>query len=427
MNSNLKTQVISFGCRLNIYESEIIKSHLNNLDDKDLVVFNTCAVTAEAERKAYKAIKTFKKRNPNKKIIVTGCAAQLTPDKFLNMPEVEKVIGNGKKLDLSSYENNNDKLIIDDVMRLEELSLHMIDSFEGKTRAFLQVQNGCDHRCTFCTIPFARGNSRSVAIGEIVRQVKHLVENGYKEIVLTGIDISDYGKNLPGEPKLGEMMKRLLKLVPELPRLRLSSIDVAEVDNDILDLIANEERFMPYMHISLQAGDDLILKRMKRRHSRQDIINFCNKIKELRPGIGIGADIIAGFPTENEEMFTNTLNIIKEAEIPYLHIFPYSKRQGTPAAKMPQVQEEIIKFRANKLIEEGKIVLKSFLAKMEGTKQKILIENEKNGNFYVARAENFAKILIDIDQMKKAMLKPGIIYEAFISDSADEFLHINLL
>lgn len=350
-------EVVTFGCRLNAYESEVIRENALKASLGETIVFNTCAVTAEAERQARQAIRRARRENPNAKIIVTGCSAQIHPQDYGQMPEVDMVIGNEEKLKPESFlisAQPSEKILVNDIMSVKETAAHLITNFEGKTRAFVQVQNGCDHRCTFCIIPYGRGNSRSVPVGEIVNHVRALVEHGYKEVVITGVDISDYGKDLPGQPTLGQMMRRLLALVPELPRLRLSSIDVAEVDEDIYRLMRDEPRLMPHMHISLQAGDDMILKRMKRRHSRQDALDFCAKIRAIRPDVAFGADIITGFPTETEEMFANTLRLVEEAELTYLHVFPYSARKGTPAARMPQVQKDMRKERAARLRELGK-------------------------------------------------------------------------
>lgn len=348
-------EVVTFGCRLNAYESEVIRENALKATLGDAIVFNTCAVTAEAERQARQAIRRARRENPNAKIIVTGCSAQIHPQDYGQMPEVDMVIGNEEKLKPESFMSNvSEKILVNDIMSVKETAAHLITNFEGKTRAFVQVQNGCDHRCTFCIIPYGRGNSRSVPVGEIVNHVRALVEHGYKEVVITGVDISDYGKDLPGQPTLGQMMRRLLALVPELPRLRLSSIDVAEVDVDIYRLMAEEPRLMPHMHISLQAGDDMILKRMKRRHLRQDALDFCAKIRSVRTDVAFGADIITGFPTETEDMFANTLRLVEEAELTYLHVFPYSARKGTPAARMPQVQKDVRKERAGRLRTLGK-------------------------------------------------------------------------
>lgn len=389
-------EVINFGCRLNAYESEVIKDFLTESTDNDLIVVNTCAVTNEAERQARQAVRKINRENPNKKIIVTGCAAQINPKQFSNMPGVIKILGNQEKMESHSYSNdfihNEEKIIVNDIMSIKETASHLVSSFEGKIRAFVQVQNGCNHRCTFCSIPYARGNSRSVPVGEIANQIKLLVKNGYKEIVLTGVDISDYGLDLPGQPTLAQLIKRLLALIPDLYMLRISSIDVAEINEELFHLLAYEHRIAPHIHISLQSGDNMILKRMKRRHNREQVINFCNKLRSLRPGIAFGADIIVGFPTETEEMFNNTLNLVKEADLQYLHVFPYSEREGTPASRMPQIAKNIRKQRALILREAGKTNLKNYLLKQIGKIQQVIIEKEK-----FARATNFSAILLAKD------------------------------
>lgn len=384
-------QINTFGCRLNIYESEAIKEQLKGYNfSEDVIVFNTCAVTIEAEKQAVQAIRKAKREFPNKKIIVTGCAAQLNPEKFSQMSEVDKILGNHEKFEKENYNlnSNSEKIIVNDIMAIKETAGHIVSSFEGMVRSFVQIQNGCNHRCTFCTIPFARGNSRSVPISIIVDQIKKLVNNGYKEVVLTGVDITDFGLDLPGQPKLGEMVQRLLKLVPELPFLRLSSLDVAEIDPVLFELMAYEPRIMPYAHISLQAGDNMILKRMKRRHNREQILEFCNNLRKLRPDTVFGADIIAGFPTETEEMFQNTYNLISEAGLQLLHVFPYSARENTPAARMPQVEKKIRKDRAALLRQEGdKELEKFFIHNAIGKKYKVLVEKDN-----LARSENFLQV-----------------------------------
>ncbi len=382
----MKRQVVTFGCRLNNFESQVIKAQLDSVADDNVIVFNTCAVTKEAERQARQAIRKARRENPEAKIIVTGCAAQINAEFYNSMPEVDQILGNEEKLEVKNY-TSKEKLIVNDIMAVKETALHMVDSFEGNTRAFVQVQNGCNHRCTFCIIPYGRGNSRSLSVGQIVTHVQKLVDDGYKEVVFTGVDITDYGKDLPGTPTLGEMIKRVLTLVKDLPRLRLSSIDVAEIDETLFELIANEPRFMPHLHISLQSGDDMILKRMKRRHSRQNVIDFCNKVRKVRPDVAFGADIIAGFPTETDEMFLNSLNLVKEANLQYLHVFPYSAHDKTPSAKMPQVAKNIRKERAEKLRKAGHENLNLFLDNGIGTKQKAIIEQP-----LFARSENFVGI-----------------------------------
>jgi threonylcarbamoyladenosine tRNA methylthiotransferase MtaB len=384
-------EIVTFGCRLNSYESEAIKEKLNGSNEK-IIIFNTCAVTEEAERQALQAIRKASKTKPDYKIIVTGCAAQINPEKFSSLKEVFRVIGNEEKFDKSSYStNSSEKILVNDIMSIKETASHLVTNFEGKSRAFVQVQNGCNHRCTFCTIPFGRGNSRSVPMGEIVKQVKILVENGYNEIVLTGVDITDYGLDLPGKPSFGQMIKRLLNNVPSLPRIRLSSVDVAEIDDELKELIVSEPRLMPHFHISLQAGDNMILKRMKRRHSREDVIEFCDFVRKYHPNASFGADIIAGFPTETEEMFNNTKNLISEAGLHFLHVFPYSERAGTPAARMPQVEKQIRKNRAKILREEGQKQLEQLQKEQIDKTCFALIESEntvKTENFLAVRINN---------------------------------------
>lgn len=387
----MSVEILTFGCRLNSYESELIKKSAIEANVENTIIFNSCAVTSEAERQLKQAIRKAKRNHPDKKIIVTGCAVQVDAQKYLNMPEVDSVLGNEEKTKSDSYAKlATQNAIVNDIMAVKETALQLIDGFEHKARAFLQVQNGCNHRCTFCMIPYGRGNSRSVPIGEIVNQSKHLVNNGYNEIVLTGVDITDYGLDLPGSPSLGQMVRRLLNLVPNLPRLRLSSIDVAEIDDELFDLIVSEPRFMPHLHLSLQSGDDMILKRMKRRHTRAQILEFCSKVRSLRPDVAFGADIIAGFPTETEEMFLNTLNIVREANLVYLHVFPYSQRKDTPAARMPQVEKKIRKERAKILRELGEENLAIHLANQVGKVQSVIVENE---NF--ARAEDFSLVKLN--------------------------------
>lgn len=407
-------EVITFGCRLNTYESEIIKKNLATSGEDNVAVFNTCAVTKEAEKQAKQAIRKLKRQDPTKKIIVTGCAAQNNPAIFASMPEVDKIIGNEEKLSSNYYKFGEERILVNDIMSVKETANHLVESFEGKARAFIQVQNGCNHRCTFCMIPYGRGNSRSVPIGVITNQVKLLVEQGYQEVVLTGVDVTAYGPDLPGAPTFAQMIRRLLGLVPDLKRLRLSSIDVAEIDDDLFDLMANHERLMPHFHISLQAGDDLILKRMKRRHNRQQIIDFCNKLRNKRPEVAFGADIIAGFPTETDEMFENTRKLIAEADLQYLHVFPYSEREGTPAVRMPQVDKKIRKERAAILREEGAKQLSRFFAKNVGRETEILIENnnightdnfipvEINGNFESGMLIKARLALLNAEKMQAA-------------------------
>ncbi len=347
-------KVITFGCRLNTYESEVMKDHARKAGLDNAIIINTCAVTSEAERQARQTIRRARRENPDAKIIVTGCAAQVHPESFSSMPEVNQVIGNDLKLKAETWNPLlTERVRVNDIMEVKETASHMIAGFDHHARAFVQVQNGCDHRCTFCIIPYGRGNSRSVAMGEIVDQVRKLVESGYQEIVLTGVDITSYGPDLPGQPTLGQMVRRLLALVPDIKRLRLSSLDPVEIDEDLWRLIGEEPRMMPHLHLSMQAGDDMVLKRMKRRHLRQDLFDVCKRARQLRPDMVFGADIIAGFPTETDEMFENTLNAVKECDVTFLHVFPYSPRKGTPAARMPQVDGVVRKKRAKILRDLG--------------------------------------------------------------------------
>ncbi|MFP4004563.1 MAG: tRNA (N(6)-L-threonylcarbamoyladenosine(37)-C(2))-methylthiotransferase MtaB, partial [Alphaproteobacteria bacterium] len=345
------TDIITFGCRLNTYESEVMRAHAGEAGLEDAVIVNTCAVTAEAVRQARQAIRRARRNRPGARIIVTGCAAQIDPGRFARMPEVDSVLGNEEKLHARTFEEIgrtgvNEKVRVNDIMSVRETAGHLVPGFEGRTRAFVQVQNGCDHRCTFCVIPYGRGNARSVPAGAVVEQVRALVANGYREVVLTGVDITSYGTDLPGRPRLGSLVARILKLAPELERLRLSSIDSVEADETLVDLVANEKRLMPHLHLSLQSGDNMILKRMKRRHAREDAILLCERLHRARPDIVFGADLIAGFPTETEEMFRNTLRLVDECGLTWLHVFPFSPRPGTPAARMPQLDGATIRARA---------------------------------------------------------------------------------
>ena len=379
-NSIMKNKVETFGCRLNAFESKIIEANLPSENNVARVVFNSCAVTSEAVRQVKQSIRKERRQNPDIEIIVTGCAAQIDPNIFEQMAEVDRVIGNEEKLNPDIWSRlPNERVIVNDIMNIKETAPQMVAGFKGRFRAFAQIQQGCDHRCTFCIIPFGRGNSRSVPIGEIVRQFRLLIKNGYKEFVLTGVDITSYGPDLPGQPRLGTMIKRLLKNVDGIERLRLSSVDPSEIDEDLLDLIANEKRLMPSLHLSVQAGDDLILKRMKRRHLRDDVIKLSTLLREIRPNIVLGADLIAGFPTETDEMFKQTINLISEAELLHLHIFPYSARIGTPAAKMPQVTSNTKKMRARLLREAGAALVKDYLSKRVGRNETVLLEQNDTG------------------------------------------------
>lgn len=393
-------RVVTFGCRLNIYESEVMKEHAAKAGLNDAIIVNTCAVTSEAERQARQAIRRARRENPDARIIVTGCGAQVNPKSYADMPEVNQVIGNDLKLKADTWtQPATERVIVNDIMSVKETARHMISGFESHARAFVQVQNGCDHRCTFCIIPYGRGNSRSVPMGEIVDQVKKLVAGGYHEVVLTGVDITSYGPDLPGQPRLGQMIRRLLALVPELKRLRLSSLDPVEIDEDLWKILADEPRFMPHLHISMQAGDDMILKRMKRRHLRHHLMEICDRARSLRPDIVFGADIIAGFPTETDEMFQNTLKAVTECDLTFLHVFPYSPRPGTPAAKMPQVEGGLRKERAKLLREIGTKQVQKHLETLVGKTLPVLVEKGNKG-----RTEYFSEVAISTDVKSGTLL-----------------------
>jgi len=370
--------VVTFGCRLNAYESEAIKLRAGEAQLRDALIVNTCAVTEEAVRQSRQAIRKAKRENPSRRIIVTGCAAQTDPHSYAAMPEVDAVLGNAEKLTAAAYADfgigGSEKIRVNDIMSVRETAPQMVDHFDGKTRAFLQVQNGCDHRCTFCIIPFGRGNSRSVAMGAVVEEARRLVEKGFAEIVLTGVDLTSYGGDLPARPSLGALVQKILKHVPELKRLRLSSIDAIEADPVLLRVIAEQERLMPHFHLSAQSGDDLVLKRMKRRHGRADVIEFCNKVRRLRPEAAFAADLIAGFPTESEAMFENSLKLVDEAGLSRLHVFPFSARPGTPAAKMPQLPRSTVRDRAARLRQKGEAACQARLDGMKGSRHMVLME-----------------------------------------------------
>lgn len=402
----MTTDIVTFGCRLNAYESEVIRENAQKAGLENAVIFNTCAVTAEAERQARQAIRKYRRENPSAKIIVTGCAAQINPDSFAQMAEVDQVLGNMEKMEEKYFTPQPDhaRVIVNDIMSIRETAEHLITGFDGRARAFIQVQNGCDHRCTFCTIPFGRGNSRSVPLGVIVDQSRLLLEKGFQEIVLTGVDITAYGEDLPGKPTLGQIVKRLLAQLPHLPRLRLSSVDPVEVDQDLLQVFEREPRLMPHFHLSLQAGDNMILKRMKRRHLRDDAIRICETLRNLRSDVTFGADIIAGFPTETDEMFDNTLRIIEECDLSFLHVFPYSPRKGTPAARMPQVNGHIIKERAARLREAGLQNLDKTLARFMGREVTVLLETDKEGH-----SEHFLKVMMTSSETSGAIVKGHVV------------------
>jgi threonylcarbamoyladenosine tRNA methylthiotransferase MtaB len=395
----MSVEVVTFGCRLNVYESEVIRreAHAAGLDNA--VVVNTCAVTNEAVRQAKQTIRRIKRERPGTRIVVTGCAAQTETNSFAAMAEVDRVVGNEEKFD-SRIWTASDKIVVSDIMTVKTMQSRAINSIDGHTRAFVQVQNGCDHRCTFCIIPYGRGNSRSLPIDHVVTQAQRLVGNGYREIVLTGVDITSYGADLAGAPRLGALVKRILKDVPDLVRLRLSSIDSVEVDRDLLDAFADSPRLMPHLHLSLQAGDDIILKRMKRRHSRGDAIAFCEQVRRLRPDVAFGADIIAGFPTESENMFARSLDLIDECGLTQLHVFPFSARPGTSAARMPQIDRAIVKERARLLREKGDAALRRHLDREIGARRRVLAEAHG-----LARTEQFTPVRLP------AVLTPGSILD----------------
>jgi threonylcarbamoyladenosine tRNA methylthiotransferase MtaB len=393
----MSVDVVTFGCRLNFAESEVIRREAERAGVTDAVVVNTCAVTAEAVRQARQTIRALRRERPATRIVVTGCAAQIEPRVFAAMSEVDQVVGNAEKMSAASWaqvraafdRHEAPKAIVNDIMTVKETAAHLLDTFAQRTRAFVPVQNGCDHRCTFCIIPYGRGNSRSVPMGAVIDDVRRLVANGYREIVLTGVDITSYGADLPGGPKLGTLVQQILRQVPELSRLRLSSIDSVETDPDLLDAFARHERLMPHLHLSLQAGNDLILKRMKRRHSCSDAITFCATVRRLRPDVVFGADLIAGFPTETEAMFQNSLDLVDECRLTYLHVFPFSPRPGTPAARMPQLARDIVKDRAQRLRQRGATALCQHLDAEIGATRRVLTESQGFG-----RTEQFTPVFL---------------------------------
>lgn len=401
-----KPEVISMGCRLNLAETNAIAEQLEGRED--IVVVNSCAVTNEAVRQTRQAIRQAHKRRPDARIIVTGCAAQVDPKSFAAMPEVSGVIGNAEKQDnslLRQVADNSDRpVIVSDIMTLEQTAPHLVSAYSGKTRAFVEVQNGCDHRCTFCIIPYGRGNSRSVPAGHVIDHIKMLVNKGFQEVVLTGVDVTSYGPDLPGQPNLGQLVERILKHVPDLPRLRLSSIDGVEIDERLFGIITGEARMMPHVHLSLQAGDNMILKRMKRRHNRELAIDLVRRMQAKRPDIAIGADIIAGFPTEDDAMFANSLALVTECHIVHGHIFPYSPKAGTPAAKMPQVPAPAIKARAKALREAVAAERALWLGSLIGSTQKIAVEKGGMGG----HAENFAYVSFSAPQHEGAIVAARI-------------------
>ncbi len=410
-----EVRTLTFGCRLNTLETEVMRQRAEEAGLGDAILVNTCAVTAEAVRQAKQAIRRARRDHPEARIVVSGCAAQIDPDSFAAMPEVDRVLGNAEKLTAKSYAPefgvaDTPRVRVNDIMSVRETAGHLVDGLDGRARAFVEVQNGCDHRCTFCIIPYGRGNSRSVPMGAVVDQVRRLVENGYAEVVLTGVDITSWGSDLPAAPKLGKLVRAILRHVPELKRLRLSSIDSIEVDDDLMRAIAEEERLMPHLHLSLQHGDDMILKRMKRRHLRADAIRFATEVRRLRPDVVFGADIIAGFPTETEAMFAQSLAIVDECGLTHLHVFPFSPRPGTPAARMPQLDRATIKERAQRLRSRGEAALAAHLAAEQGAMRRVLIE--RGG---IGRTEHFTQVSIDAGM-------PGAIVSARITGRTDRTL-----
>jgi len=398
----MAVDVVTFGCRLNAFEAELIRREAEGAGLSDTIVINSCAVTNEAVAQARQSIRRLKRERPEVRIVVTGCAAQTQPEMFAEMTEVDRVVGNDEKMRTEPWREaraafdggfgiaRSEKIAVADIMSVKEMAPHLLDGFKtGLPRVFVQVQNGCDHRCTFCIIPYGRGNSRSVPMGAVVDQVRALTERGHAEIVLTGVDMTSYGADLPGAPKLGQLTKQILRHVPDLKRLRISSIDSIEADRDLLDVIASEERLMPHLHLSLQSGDDMILKRMKRRHLRSDAVEFCAQVRRLRPDIAFGADIIAGFPTETAEMFARSQDLVDECGLTFLHVFPYSKRPGTPAARMPQVAGEAIRERARRLRTTGEAALQKRFATEVGATRQVLIESGKQG-----RTEHFLPVAV---------------------------------
>jgi len=409
-------ELVTFGCRLNTVESDVLRRHAEQAGLCDTVVVNTCAVTAEAVRQARQAIRGLKRERPERRIVVTGCAAQIEPQTFAAMPEVDRVLGNAEKLQARVWTDTRALLApggrrppdqarsaVGDIMSLREMVPQAGAGIAGRARAFVQVQNGCDHRCTFCVIPFGRGNSRSLPLGELVEQVRRLAER-YREIVLTGVDLTGYGTRLPGAPRLGTLVKQILEQVPALQRLRLSSIDSVEADRDLLDALAGEERLMPHLHLSLQAGDDLILKRMKRRHLRADAIAFCAQVRRLRPDVVFGGDIIAGFPTETEDMFARSLDLVDECGLTHLHVFPFSPRPGTPAARMPQLPREVVAARARRLRGKAEASLRRHLEAQIGARRRVLTEMRQLG-----RTEHFTKVRLP------GHVAPGVILDVAIA------------
>ncbi len=410
-------RIVTFGCRLNTFESEVMRRHARDAGLRELVIVHTCAVTAEAERQARQAIRRARREHPAARIVVTGCAAQIDPERFAAMGEVDHVLGNGEKLRPETWRalagGGGARLRVADIMTVRDTAGHLVEGFDGRTRAFVQIQQGCDHRCTFCVIPFGRGPSRSVAATEIVAQARLLVENGYREIVLTGVDLTSWGTDLEGRPRLGDLVRRILRELPDLPRLRLSSIDPAEVDDALARAFAEEERLMPHLHLSVQAGDDLILKRMKRRHRRAEVLRLVRRLRSLRPDLVFGADLIAGFPTEEEAMFARTLELVEEADFTFLHVFPYSPRPATAAARMPQLPRAVRRERAARLRALGERMLRRFLEAEVGRRRSLLVERHGGGH-----TEHFAPARLEVADA----LPAGRLARVAITGTADGVL-----
>jgi threonylcarbamoyladenosine tRNA methylthiotransferase MtaB len=423
-DASARVRVVTLGCRLNAYESEVMRRHAADAGLNDAIIVNTCAVTGEAVRQATQTIRKLRRENPSAQIIVTGCAAQIEPERFAAMPEIDRVVGNAEKMRAETFLGlgrglglaDSLRVQVNDIMSVRETAHAMVDGFGSNARAFVQVQNGCDHRCTFCIIPYGRGPSRSVPAGEVVAQVRKLVEAGYAEVVLTGVDITSYGADLPADMTLGKLVRHILRHVPELARLRLSSIDQVEADAHLMAAIADEPRLMPHLHLSMQSGDDMILKRMKRRHSRNDALRFCAEARRLRPDIVFGADLIAGFPTETEAMFANSMSLVDDCGLTFLHVFPFSPRKGTPAARMPQVAGPAVKERAARLRQRGEAGLAAHLAGQLDSHVELLVERERLG-----RTPGFAELELDRDAV------PGALVAARVTGSTGKRLRGQLL
>ncbi|MBL4617369.1 MAG: tRNA (N(6)-L-threonylcarbamoyladenosine(37)-C(2))-methylthiotransferase MtaB [Robiginitomaculum sp.] len=409
-------KIITQGCRLNTFESEVMLNHAKNSNLGETIIINTCAVTNEAVRSARRSIRLARRDNPNARIIATGCAVQIDPEQFAAMDELDFVLGNSEKMQAKSwtFEPDTPRVRVNDIASVTTNSGHLIDAFSTRARTYVEVQNGCDHRCTFCIIPFGRGNARSVPAGEVVRQIALLAEQGVAEVVLTGVDLTSWGDDLPSRPRLGRLVRQILQGAPDLPRLRLSSIDAIEIDDELFELLTKEQRIAPHLHLSLQAGDNMILKRMKRRHSREKAIELCNKLHSIRPEIAFGADLIAGFPTETDAMFENTYALVDECNLSYLHVFPFSPREGTPAARMPQVDKQIIRERAAKLRELGAVKLQQHLQKHLHKTKKVLFE--KSG---IGRLDDFSKVKVQ----NAATARPGAILDVNIISNDGQTLH----